>query len=246
MQVDTIQMDSRIARIHYLDYKKKVSEARTKQRTDLQRRVAEATERGSRPTYIRNLKRHVSQLEREDEQMLVAYKAMALGARILNLGTVIHKAGVNQESQWLPRLAIARADWSYCYFGVDKDQVAFCQNNMVFAYDRRTNRQNGWKTAGNIGLSTRLFPAETWNEAWRKGKNFTQYPVQALVPSVPLALRPADDLSGYHILWEAQWQLTAPEDPILLKRISTDFYVVLGQWDLTPLEQSVLEGRFST
>lgn len=244
MHVDTIQMDPRLARIHYLDYQKKIRNERARQRDDLQKRMVAATESGAKPSYIHNLKKHTTRLDREDEQMLAAYKAMSLGARILNLGTVLHKSGVDQETQWLPRLAVARANWTHCHFGVNKNQVVFCQGNSVYAYDRE--KSNAWKTTENLGFATRLFPAETWNEAWRKERKFTPYPVQAVVPSVPLALRPADDLNGYHILWEARWVLQAPDDPILLKRISTDFYVVLAQWDLTPLEQSVLEGRFSS
>jgi hypothetical protein len=55
-------------------------------------------------------------------------------------------------------------------------------------------------------------------------------------------LRP-DDLTHYHILWEAEWTFRAPGDPILLSKINDTMYAVVAQWDLTPLEQLVLESR---
>jgi hypothetical protein len=34
-----------------------------------------------------------------------------------------------------------------------------------------------------------------------------------------------------------------PGDPALLRKLGGDLYIVLGTWDLTPLEQAVLSGR---
>lgn len=42
---------------------------------------------------------------------------------------------------------------------------------------------------------------------------------------------------------EAQWRPVPPVDPFLLKHLGGTLYVVLAQWDLTPLEQAVLAGR---
>jgi hypothetical protein len=67
--------------------------------------------------------------------------------------------------------------------------------------------------------------------------------VRALVPKIPPLLKPAGDLSDFFILWEAKWEAVAPVDPILLRRVSESVFVVLAQWDLTPLERSVLETR---
>jgi hypothetical protein len=48
-----------------------------------------------------------------------------------------------------------------------------------------------------------------------------------------------DELSNYHILWEADWE-DAPVDPILLKQIDGNFFAVIAQWDLTNVERMVL------
>lgn len=68
----------------------------------------------------------------------------------------------------------------------------------------------------------------------------------AIVPTIPPRLRPPHNLSGYHILWEAEWgqeDVLPPGDPALLRHLGGDLYAVLAVWDLTPLERSVLAGR---
>jgi hypothetical protein len=59
------------------------------------------------------------------------------------------------------------------------------------------------------------------------------------VPLIPPRLRPAGDLSNYHILWEANWQ-APPTDPLLLRHLSGPLYAVLACWDLTPIERAVM------
>ncbi|MFI4852645.1 MAG: hypothetical protein ACIAZJ_26335 [Gimesia chilikensis] len=58
-------------------------------------------------------------------------------------------------------------------------------------------------------------------------------------PVSPPALLPVGNLANYQILWEAEWE-TVPVDPMLLKHLGKSLYVVLAQWDLTPLEQGIL------
>ena len=56
---------------------------------------------------------------------------------------------------------------------------------------------------------------------------------------------PDGDLSGYYILWEVRdWKdLPETKDPLLLKRITENLFVILGAWELTDLEQSIISGR---
>lgn len=62
----------------------------------------------------------------------------------------------------------------------------------------------------------------------------------AQVPLIPPAIRPGNtQLRHYWILWEADWK-EAPRDPMLLKRLSGDLYVVLATWDLTDLERAAM------
>jgi hypothetical protein len=87
----------------------------------------------------------------------------------------------------------------------------------------------------------RGLPSELTDIEWRNRNEFPKK-AHALVPSVPPQLRP-DDLSKYFILWEAEWTAKAPVDPILLSPVNDTMFAVVAQWDLTPLEQRVLEGR---
>jgi len=50
---------------------------------------------------------------------------------------------------------------------------------------------------------------------------------------------PAAELKNYHVLWEADWT-AIPRDPMLLRRIGKDAWVVLAAWDLTDIEMNVL------
>ena len=229
MQLETMSLDPRIARIHYLDYRKKVREHK-------ERRLAQAmvaiTETGKA---LRTARTTRELIEKEDEELMRAYRAMALGQRILNLTKVLRGAGVDKQHH--PKLAIARAHWKHCHFRVDRGHTFFMASDYLHYSNTR------WNKDSHIMLPRDLFPAETSNTSWRDGQNLPRYPLKALVPSIPAHLRPEGDLSGYHVLWEAVWTSAAPEDPFLLKQVSENVFVVLAQWDLTPLEQSILEGR---
>ena len=76
--------------------------------------------------------------------------------------------------------------------------------------------------------------------------------IETLAPDVPpriLMLIPkSHTLKPYHILWEVEsqeaWEETrVPKDPILLKKITLVFWVVIGTWNLTKLERAILRGR---
>jgi hypothetical protein len=71
-------------------------------------------------------------------------------------------------------------------------------------------------------------------------KELTYKTYRAQVPLIPPGIRPGDtQLRHYWILWEADWE-AAPVDPLLLKKLSGDLYVVLAAWDLTDLERAAM------
>ena len=154
-------------------------------------------------------------IEREEDDPRAAYRAMSLGQRVLHLPHVIRAAGFNEKG--LPRLAIARSDWQWCLYNASN-------NSFAFKPDRFADRKR-------IELAMQL-PRDA---QWKSGK--------ALVPPVPPRFRPSN-LGDYHTLWEAEWLPAPPVDPLLLKQIGTTVFVVVAQWDLTPIERAVLEGRF--
>lgn len=221
MNVSTITMDPRIARIHYDDYRKRCRLAR-------EQRKKQAIESEGHDEATGRVK--LSQLEREDEELMKAYRALYRGQQILDMPKTIAKGGLNERK--LPHLAICRADKVSCFFET--------WNNVIYMHHERPRT---WREhqLGCFKFRGGLFPAELTDTGWRSKNNF-ENAATALVPSVPPHLRP-DDLSKYFILWEAEWTKAAPIDPILLSRVNETFFAVVAQWDLTVLEQRVLEGR---
>jgi hypothetical protein len=241
MNVQTISMDPRIAAIHYKDYRKKVRSAKEARVAAARAKITEGNK--MRVTAYRDL----TQLEKEDIIMMDSYCEMAKGQRILNVGNAIRGAGLDTE-KFLPVLAIARANWEHCYLKFDSGG----SNNVVFSgesyphYNWRSNAKSRYNEKLHVAFSRTNFSAELWNVEWRKGRNLPVAEVQrALVPTIPAHLRPAGDLSEFHILFEAEWDKHAPPDPLLLKHVGGQMYTVLAQWDLTDIEKAVLEGRFA-
>lgn len=221
MNVSTITEDPRIARIHYKDYMERCRKHRAV-------RAAQRAEKAKRlGKEMRQLQIEKSRIEREDFQLLLAYKAlMKAGTQLIHLPNVIRAGGWTKN--WLPKLAIARATAKHVNF--------FASRNPYFEGSPWESKVDNY-----VRMTPNIFPAEVTNETWRKNNNHPTV-AQALVPVVPAHLRP-DDLSKYHILWEAEWTFNAPGDPILLSKVNDDMYAVVAQWDLTPLEKLALESR---
>lgn len=166
--------------------------------------------------------------ERIDGELMRGYKAMSQGRQLIRLSETIQRAGV--DAAGYPRLAIARADEREIevYRWRDGEVVFRPVGGVVRARDRRL-----------------AFPAGTLPVLGPDEYRQTKF---ALVPIIPPRFRPPHRAAGYHILWEAEWMaqsktLRAPRDPALLKHLGGDLWAVLAVWDLTPLEQAVLEMR---
>jgi hypothetical protein len=225
MNIQTISMDPRIARIHYLDYRKRCARNREQRAATM---AAQAAELGAEAERVRA---KLSQLEKEDEQLLKAYRALYRGQQILDLPKTIARGGLDAKA--LPRLAVCKANEERCKVFLKERAVYFAPGAPWSLWNKRD--------VAKCLRFDRNLPSELTDYAWRSAH---QRPTEAtaLVPTVPPHLRP-DDLAKYYILWEAEWTAKAPVDPILLSRVNDTMFAVVAQWDLTPLEQSVLEGR---
>lgn len=160
----------------------------------------------------------------QDDELRRAYREIAQGAKVIDINAAIAGAGLNAEG--LPHLAIARADWAFVH-------AWWYDGKVVFA-----GRPRRWSTRGDRQTASHnvavRFPVPPHT---REASG------QAQVPMIPPLHRPTGALTGYRILFEAVWARVPPVDPILLRAIGGPFYVVLAQWDLSPLEQAVLRAK---
>lgn len=157
---------------------------------------------------------------------------MKRGKELIDVYVITKKFGLNKEG--LPRIAISRADISEVFF-TKRDS-----GSGTFEMEHGWGRK-GWQT--DIEL-----PQKTYDIHWeREGDsqwNIKNKTVKTKVPRIPIELMPDGDLKNYYILWESkEWEEIPPtKDPLLLKRISENLFVILGAWDVTPLEQSIMRG----
>lgn len=172
------------------------------------------------------------QLTDEDKEIMRGYQAIAKGHEVLHVKNVIRDAGYNEEG--LPSLAIARADADWCLF-----RRAYNENHHHVMAITENAIGDHFCTRQRFAFPSDFFPTkEERNEkGWSRDS-------KAMVPPVPAPLRPKHKLSNYHTLFEAEWKPEPPLDPILLRRIGGDLFVVVAQWNLTDLERAVLSGRF--
>ena len=144
---------------------------------------------------------------------------------IRGAGSVIG-AGLNEKT-YLPKLAIARADAAFCRLNTRMDGGATMLSGVEWA-DGRTSRD-------------RVFEFEAGSFPFLASGKWGQ---KAIMPHIPPDIRPKRGIQNYHVLWEAEWTRVPPVDPILCRRIGkSDFFLVLGQWDLTEIEREVMRGR---
>ncbi len=161
----------------------------------------------------------VKQRRKEDVSFRRLWRAATSGKPILDLTEAFKSTGLNEN--FLPRLGFARADWSECHFS------GYHHGFQDHRYLRR-------------GSSHFIpIPSGTWDWTLVKGKeSFTK------VPFIPPSVRRVMKLKpeNYYVLFEVtDWKLY-PADPFLLTHITDNMYVVVGEWDLTPLEVSLLKG----
>jgi hypothetical protein len=183
-------------------------------------------------------KKYVELLKKRKEKYLETMKKahyhMKQGKELIDVYKIMKQAGLSDLNE--PKLAISRADIKEVFF---KKRDSGTGN---FEMEQGWNR-SGWKTDIELPQNTfsihweRRTPNSTWEIKNEK--------IKTKVPIIPAELMPEGDLKEYYILWEPlEWQeLPETKDPILLKRISQNLFVILGAWDLTELEQSIIRGN---
>jgi hypothetical protein len=167
----------------------------------------------------RKYQEHRNYQEPYDEEIAQIYRRIAQGHTVVRALEAIRKAGRNEQG--FPKLAIARADATEIHW----------QPSHVYG----VFNLDSWARSNQ---SSRRRVRIDWPECrsdWPNGR--------AIVPIVPVHLRPKRGLANYHILFEAEWQRTYPRDPYLLRRFGGDAWLVVAAWELTEVERAVMSQR---
>lgn len=156
------------------------------------------------------------------------------GKNLLDVYVVMKNAGLTENNE--PKLAIARADLR---------EVCFQKRDTGAGYFGGPGRYN--QIEWNKDCVE--LPQNTFDVHWPRIEGMTwridKELLKTKVPIIPPELMPEGKLDNYYVLWEvSKWEEVpmANKDPFLLKRISQNLFVILGAWDVTELEQSVIRG----
>ncbi len=170
---------------------------------------------------------HRSAQTPEDRAIERAYREIASGRVLIRALESIKEAGLDEMGR--PKLAIVRADHGRVQLNIGPSTDA------TFQPMQRTKRPN-WNNGWHVGSHHPIKVPGLRSEKYLHRDN------QAIVPMIPVHLRPQTALDAYHILWEADW-LAVPHDPMLLRRIGGDLWIVCAAWDLTEVERAVMASR---
>ena len=161
-----------------------------------------------------------------DWEIQRTYQLIAQGRLVIKALESIVTAGVGEDGY--PKLAICRADAETCFYQWSTNGSA----RMAMTQWARSNHRRQYID----------FPAGSFPQPPKDRSGWSRQ--QAIVPLVPIDMRPKRGLANYHVLWEAIWRPAPPLDPMLLRRIGeADLWVVLAAWDLTEVERAALAAR---
>ncbi len=182
--------------------------------------------------------KYIQVLKKRKEKYLKTMKdamyQMKEGRELIDIYKVMKQTGLNENNE--PRLAIARADLNIVHFIKQDEGTGFF-----------SGEDSSWSSQkDNIQLPQNTFKLhwERKDESNSNSWNIKAKTLKTKVPIIPIEILPEGNLSNYYILWESnEWEeLPETKDPILLKRISENLFAILGCWDLTDLEQSIISG----
>ncbi len=199
--------------------------------------------------YKEALKKPIFEHEQYLQDLKKIYGHMKHGRSIIDLWAAMKQAGIRASGN--PKLAICRAHAKKCRFKKIKG------GSGVFYYEREKFRNSWDQWIQDINIPSGTFAhweettdKRTWNDNGvvksYEVKEIKEQDVETIVPIIPAkflnALR--GSLKNYHILWEVKkWKPVPPIDPILLRQLTPNMFVVLATWDLTKLERAVIKGR---
>lgn len=167
-----------------------------------------------------------------DAEIRKAYRAIGQGRMVIQALASIIAAGAKADGT--PKLAICNAAETRCRLEITESGKAMMWPSRNGRPPNTTDRTNVFR-----------FPEGTFLPFTKRDAYDWRHPYEAVVPLIPPHLRPRTALDKYHILWEAEWGRVIPVDPMLLRRLSGDMWLVVAAWDLTPVERAAMAHRLS-
>ena len=162
-----------------------------------------------------------------DDEIRRTYRAISQGKVVIQALESIKAAGLNDKG--LPKLAIGRADLSEIFLDANSD------GSVAMMSDRQSRIWHHSEVQSSVRIT---FPAGSFVGVQYKRRQ------RAMLPLIPIHLRPRQALESYHVLWEAEWEPIPPRDPYLLRRMGkADLWLVVAAWDLTDVERAALATR---
>jgi hypothetical protein len=162
-----------------------------------------------------------------------AYRALSKGLKVIDIWAAFEKTGVKADGSG-PKLAIVRADAKEVLFIKGRDGSGrFC-----IPADRSWNQR---ETASDVQLPAGTFP--NWpTSAPNKTWDIVDQQIVTNVPFVPAHIVMPGKPENYYILFEVnKWfRRQKVRDPYLLQRLSNNTFVVLAEWDVSPVEAIVM------
>lgn len=186
--------------------------------------------------YCELLKKHDGDQVMRDLKNI--YYQLSQGRQVIDAYSAIIDAGLWDSG--FPKLAICRADGRFCHVHRREN------GGMVFLHDQIPTRSYGWRDKvilpqGSFKWNT---PLVGHNWSWSPHESRSR---RTIVPHIPTKFYPDSKLSNFYIMWETDehgWEPVPepPGDPLLLKRITRNLFVILAAWDLTDIEKAVIKG----
>lgn len=186
--------------------------------------VALELDREEAARLMRKYREHRAYQTPIDQEIESIYRAIARGGVVIRAFDSIRKGGADHKG--LPKLAICRADAKECFVRISGDGSARFMDTA-------------WIN-GNTAKS-RYFDFEAGSFPIPGGRVASG---KAMVPLIPVDVRPARGLANYTILFEPIWEPVPPIDPMLLRRIGKgDSWLVVAAWNLSEIERAVMADR---
>lgn len=183
-----------------------------------------------------------------DRGIMQGYRVLARGGRLVDVNEALKAGGMNLAG--LPKLAIARAHVERCrWVPQTNGRYDFPPEYPKGIYRRHPDGGGAFTyfTSRNQRINDDrvkwTLPADTFPSDKVQISESKMF--EAMVPLVPLPLRPKHCLDNFFILWEASWH-SVPTDPYLLRPLAGSLMEIVAEWELTPLEVAAVRNAMQT